>query len=461
MTVYVDTLRSYLHRANKGGMLRMLAGGTSVAFAVFAIGDIVNFVLQVVLARKMGKSDFGVYSYAMSWVFLLTVVSGIALDTATLRFVSAYRATKSWGFMRGFIQRSYEWTIACAIAVTLLSSLAVLIASDFSPGTQGKVFLIGIWMLPASAIVDLQLSLGRAYRRLLLAYVPKRLLRYAAILAGVWFAIVLGFRITSTIVMVISMLTLWVIAVTQFVLLRRRMFPEARSAVPEYDTRVWLLVALPLLGAALTQELMIRADVLVIGALRDSGDVAAYNVAMRISRLVAFALAAVNSMAAPLIAQYYARGNRDELQRLLSMIAMITFWPSLGIALGLAVFADPLLGLFGPGFDESKWPLLILIGGHIVNAGAGSVGYLLSMTGHERDALRVYATSAAFNVIAVFVGVHFGGIIGAAIATALTIAMWNIWLHALSVRYLQVYPSVIAIVWKRRGMSTPGSGDTL
>ena len=78
------------------------------------------------------------------------------------------------------------------------------------------------------------------------------------------------------------------------------------------------------------------------------------------------------------------------------------------------------------------------------------MGYILNMTGHERDAFRVYGISAILNVIAVFVGIQFGGIVGAAIASSITIVTWNVWLHALSVRHLDIHPSILSIVGYRR-----------
>jgi O-antigen/teichoic acid export membrane protein len=154
-----------------------------------------------------------------------------------------------------------------------------------------------------------------------------------------------------------------------------------------------------------------------------------------------------------MISQYYARNDRRNLKRLVKLVAHVTFWPSLLIAGVFAIFATQLLGLFGGGFGEGRAPLIILLVGQTINAAAGSVSFILNMTGHERDAFRVYAVSAAINIVAVYVGIELGGIVGAAIASSVTVALWNIWLHALSVRYLGVYPSVVTFerFRKRRG----------
>ncbi|MEL6131288.1 MAG: hypothetical protein AAFR30_15465 [Cyanobacteria bacterium J06628_4] len=40
-------------------------------------------------------------------------------------------------------------------------------------------------------------------------------------------------------------------------------------------------------------------------------------------------------------------------------------------------------------------------------------------------------------------GIHFFGIVGAAMATAFAMALWNVWLYVLVVRYLGVRPSIV------------------
>ncbi|MEO0985183.1 MAG: polysaccharide biosynthesis C-terminal domain-containing protein [Cyanobacteria bacterium J06639_14] len=111
--------------------------------------------------------------------------------------------------------------------------------------------------------------------------------------------------------------------------------------------------------------------------------------------------------------------------------------------MGLIYFAQPVLQLFGPEFIAAKGSLIVLILGQLVNVGAGSVGYLMTMTGYQNQSALVMVVSALANVILNLMGIHFFGIIGAAIATALSMAMWNIWLYSLVVQKLGVRPSIL------------------
>lgn len=459
MTSYAATARRYLRRANQRGMGGALARGSTIAFVVFSLGHLVNFVTQVVLARTMGRAEYGTFAWVSSWGVLLTVVAGIGLDTTALRMIPTYRTREQWGLLHGFLTYAGRLTVAISVALAATISLAILLASGFAPSERMTVLAVGVWIVPASAMLDLQTSVARAMRRLLLAYTPTRVLRYLALLVvvgGLWAADVRVDALRATIVALVS---LALIVLVQGLLIRRRTDERVAAAPPERVSRDWLTIALPLLGIALTQSIMQRTDVLMIGSLMSPADVGVYNVATRVASMVTFVLAAVNAMAAPMIAQYHAAGDRARLQQLVTLVAHITFWPSLAIAAAMALFAVPLLDLFGAGFSEGRVSLLALLAGQVINAGAGSVGYILNMTGRERDSLRVYATSAVFNVIAVFVGIRLAGIEGAAVATGLTIVLWNVWLHQLAVRNLGIYPSVLSLVWRRHGEPRTGADD--
>jgi O-antigen/teichoic acid export membrane protein len=97
------------------------------------------------------------------------------------------------------------------------------------------------------------------------------------------------------------------------------------------------------------------------------------------------------------------------------------------------VFARPVMGIFGGDF-EAGWPILIIgTAGQLVNCGVGSVGYLLLMSGHEKRLIRVQTAMAAVMIVCTVGLVPVFGIIGAAVAAAITNIGMNL-LNLLQVR---------------------------
>jgi O-antigen/teichoic acid export membrane protein len=127
-----------------------------------------------------------------------------------------------------------------------------------------------------------------------------------------------------------------------------------------------------------------------------------------------------------------------------ALIARWLFFPALIVAIALGLGTDLVLGLFGEEFKAARWETIILSCGQLVNVGAGSVGYLMQMTGHHRECAWVFCFSAVLNIIFNGILIPIFGILGAAIATTLCMALWNIWLHQLVVSKIGVRPSIIS-----------------
>ena len=107
------------------------------------------------------------------------------------------------------------------------------------------------------------------------------------------------------------------------------------------------------------------------------------------------------------------------------------FAASLLVALSYLFFGKSIIRLlYGYKYVPAYAPLLILTIGQLINAGAGSVGNVLSMTGNQTDALKGHIISAFFNIILCFILIPRFGIIGAAISTATSLLLWNVILIA-------------------------------
>jgi O-antigen/teichoic acid export membrane protein len=89
-------------------------------------------------------------------------------------------------------------------------------------------------------------------------------------------------------------------------------------------------------------------------------------------------------------------------------------------------FADLLMGFFGEEYIQAAYLLRILIIGQFINVITGSVGFLLNMTGHEKDMRNVVFFSGP---LALGLGLSLTpiyGPTGAAIATAIALASQNL-----------------------------------
>jgi O-antigen/teichoic acid export membrane protein len=205
--------------------------------------------------------------------------------------------------------------------------------------------------------------------------------------------------------------------------------PQARfsalSSAP-LDREIWSFSA-TMLGVVLLEFLIVQVDKIALGFYRGAREVGVYSVAAALAAYVPLVLQSVNQIFAPTIADLHTRGDRALLARLFQSLTKWVAGLTMPLATVIIIFARPLMRIFGPGF-EAGWPILV-IGtlGQLVNCGVGSVGYLLLMSGNERRLIKVQTVMAAVMILLNIALVPLWGIVGAAVAAAITNVGINVW----------------------------------
>jgi len=104
--------------------------------------------------------------------------------------------------------------------------------------------------------------------------------------------------------------------------------------------------------------------------------------------------------------------------------------------------------VFGHEFVGAALPLAIISVGQLMNAGFGSVGLVLGMTGYEREITKGVAVATLTNVVLNMLLIPKYGINGAAFATAVTLFAWNVLLWIAVARYVGVDTLAIPVAKK-------------
>jgi O-antigen/teichoic acid export membrane protein len=435
-------------RLTGGRNLGALGRGAGVAFLLQGAGAALAFGLQVLLGGWMGPSGYGVYSFTVAWAGLVAVATGLGLPATLLRFVPAFASHEDWPRLRGILRIGVLLTAAITVGTAALGTVfALLFATGDGPSWS---LILGLWLVPLLAFRTLVQEMVRGFRRIGLAYGPSMLLRPALIIAGCGVLLALDGDLTAEAALGVTGAAMLAMLVVQAVWFWRGLDAPVRAAQPSYETRAWLKVALPLLLIASFAVVLSETDIVMVGAFLGSKEAGIYTAASKTAGVVGLVLLSVNAIAAPMFSSLFAQDRHDDLAKLASTVAKWIFWPTLAISIVLALAAKPILGLFGSQFPSASWILIALLVGQVVSAAVGSVGYLMTLTGHQRDAARVYGWVAVGHVGLNALAIPLLGAIGAAIATTTSISIWNIWLHSLVVRRLDIHPSVAPRMLSRR-----------
>lgn len=399
----------------------LLVRGASTVFLIQVVGTGVTYLSNVGFARWAGAAQYGVYAYAFGWSKLISAFCVLGFTTAVLKFVPEYVHQQCWTRLRGLLLHTQAITFGVGfLCAAIMAGCAALFAGrEMMPALVAAAIT-----LPLLGVTTLQSQVLRGFQFVTAAYAPGAILR-PILVSTMAFA---AYRMTGNLSgkTILNVLSVAVCAeiLLQSVLLKNQ-FPAHSPRGYEYDVRFWWGLAGPLLLITALQ-LLYQTDVLLIGMLRGPYEAGLYNAAARTATLPSFFLVAFNGISAPLISRLHVAGDREGLRTLVKTTAHGAFWPALAMAIGMAIFARPLMLAFGHDFTASRPAFLILIVGQLLTAMAGSAGFLLMLTGYQNQSVKIYAVAVVINLALNFALIPVWGPVGAAIASVVTTAFWNI-----------------------------------
>jgi O-antigen/teichoic acid export membrane protein len=440
-------VREIHQQAFASGPVGKVVRGGSAAFVIHVAAAGMTYCSQLLIARMIGVESFGVYAYVTAVMVVLAYFAALGFDVALLRFVPAYEAQRRWDLLNGVICYAQRRVSAVGIAIVLIG-ISVILSREVAMSPELRsAFLVGLLLVPVWSLLWIRCSAIRAFGGVVWSIAPDRLVREGMVIGLVGLATMgAGLRVGAAHVIAAALFSSGVgLALTSFAM--RRLRPTAANSVePRYDAAAWRPVALPLLIIGATEALMNRTGVLILGWFGDIKGAGIYSLALNIALVVVLPRAAINTLFAPAISRLFTRSERATLQLLIASAASWTFFAAGGIALVLALLAEPLLAWFGPGLKDGVTALRILLLAQTLAAGAGSQMYVMTMTGHERSAAALLALSAFTSTVAGVALIPLFGLVGASIATSAGLILWNTAMALFLWRRMRLLPGVLAML---------------
>jgi O-antigen/teichoic acid export membrane protein len=408
-----------IDRSEAGAARRFAAS----AFLARVLNAALGFLTQIVLARWMGDREYGIYAYVWVWLLLAGGIGSLGLPVAALKFIPDYRARADFAGLTGFL-RFVRGIALLPCILGALAAAAILLA--FSRGdalAYLPVALIALVVLPVYALTDIQTGIARAYDFLDLGLLADYLVRPILLLAlagAIWLA---GLSGSAVNVMAATLVATAVTALVQGVILQKRLRARIPAGSVRRDLPRWAEAAWPLLGVAGFTLLLGSTDIIVLKLFVGPEEIALYFAATKIVAIASFVSYGVANTSAHRFAEHVATGNRQGMADLAGQTVRWTFWPTLAVATFLALAAGPLLSLFGPHFSTGAPIVMVLGAGLVAGAAVGPADRALAMAEHGRITALIYAASCLANVALALLLIPLFGLVGAALATALAMAI--------------------------------------
>lgn len=422
------------------GFNSLMRGG-GLVFFIKVLGALSAYIFALVAGRMFGAGAYGVFELCLTFLMILGTFGRLGLEGVWVRFLPEFFVKKQpWQF-RQIARKTIVFSlITTGIVGALLVFFADEIAGFFSSeGLAPALVFTGI-ALPLYTLVTLLSEGFRAFKDMgrfsLFQNGTVTLLAALLLLPGALIAVPERSYPTFVFAIALFIVTLW--SGYSFYRKMKRNIPVKEAHETNIPFRSLLKISIPMMISGTLFYFLTWTDTLMLGYFQSDEDVGVYRVAFRVATLITFAQFAINAVAAPMISEFYAANDLDGLRKFVRQIGWINFLVSTPIFLGLVIFGPQALALFGGAFDGGLLVLVVMALAQWVNALCGPVLYLLNMTGKEKIAQKIITVASVVNLILNFVLIPLYGILGAAVASGISMMLWNIAAMIAVFRYYKI-----------------------
>lgn len=400
---------------------RRLLRSTALVFLVRGMGALSGFVMSLFIARVLSPMETGYFFLAITVISVLCPIGLLGTDTACLRFIGGYAAEDDWARSREVALVTWRWagTVLFLGSSTLLVTAPWLAENLFKKPGFGCVLQA---MSPALALMGGGMLLAaqlQAVRRTTQSVFILSICVPVCVISGIWIFPV-ETALAATKIYVLSGIIALSIGVYWWCRVAALSPRQGIDKIHLWNTckPLW---AITILSAIATWSSQFFAGMWV--SAEEVGHLA---VAQRTANLVSFILITVNFIVAPRFAALYKQEKHKEFRELALRSVRLMSVCGAPVVLSLCFFPSEVMNLFGVAFRSAAPLLVILAIGQYVNVITGSVGFMLTMSGHERDLRKLTLIAGLFTVLLTLTLTFFYGVIGAAISNALSVAVQNL-----------------------------------
>nr|WP_246221154.1 polysaccharide biosynthesis C-terminal domain-containing protein [Phytoactinopolyspora mesophila] len=394
----------------------------------------VNFGIGIIVGRGLGTDGTGTFFQVIAVFIILANVLELGADTGLVRFCSGSVATGRNGELRPLVRTAIVPVVCVGAVLTaaawmLTPQLAGFLSASPDVPTEQIVRMLVPFVVLASllaVVLGATRGLGSVATFTVLQNVALPVGRFVligiALLAGAGLVDVLkAWIVPLPIVAVIA------VAILARQLARRTRgrlegVPENHEATRVLRRRFWGFSSARGVSAAV-EILLEWVDVLIVAAFLSPAEAGIYAVVSRSVRAGQVVQQAARVAVAPMVSAALARNDVAEARRLFVVVTRAMVLMSWPFYLMLACFAPGILSIFGPGFAQGSNALTIMSLTMALAAAAGMVQTVLLMGGKSSWQLADKSAALGVNVGLNVVLVPVWGVVGAAVAWAVTVAV--------------------------------------
>ena len=391
-------------------------------------GQVMGYLLTLMIAHYFGAKGLGDYVLSSVVLRLFTLFSKLGADTFSIRFIASFAKQGKWKSIQIFRVKIIRLLSISSIVLSLLMYYLSQEIANLIQANVNHIKLNAFFVLPMTFFMLHYQSL-RGLKKIVQFSFFYRMSQATFSIISIF--IIIQFILDGNVPVYAYLSSLSIVSFLAFLSFHQNYNRLKKinddEKIEDLKYSDILKISIPLMFAQSVQFIMASTDKLMLGSMRSPEEVGIYFTAFKLSMFASVALMAVNSIAAPIFAELYGKKDFIGLKKVAHQSSKIIFLTTLPIVLVFFLFPNFLLGLFGAEFAEGGIKAFVFVSfGKLISSLSVSVVNFLQMTGKQVIFMIVLSFGAIVNILLNFFLIPEFGINGAALASMISLSMWNL-----------------------------------
>lgn len=407
----------------------------SMTFVASLVNMALAYLVTILLGRYLGPSSLGLYRMNSTLYSFALVAGMVGIPAAMIKYVAEFKEDKAHLYQIVSSGVITSLVLGVVFLVTFFS-MAGVFARIFRMPELSTLLRIISFVFPLTLVGGVLLGLLNGLRDMkeyntalvlqsvLLVVVTIPLISYGLGVAGA----VIGIVLSS---LGYCIYLIWVSRAYLRITLHK--YISTTKEMLKFGSQIF--------GANVVDLISYRADIILTGYFLTAADVGYYTAAVGLSQFFWLIPNAIQRITYPATSEYWAKKNQDAIQVIVDRSMKYSACIMLPVAL-VAVFygKEIITTLFGEKFIYAFAPLEVLLIGTVINgAVVRAIGSCMAGVGRPDINLKVVILSAVVGVGLNVVLIPYMGIVGAALATTLTLSLTSVLLIFFTIHILDVH----------------------
>jgi len=218
--------------------------------------------------------------------------------------------------------------------------------------------------------------------------------------------------------------------------------PKLNYISPELKKEMFSVAAFSIL-TGVGGSLVFSLDKILVNQLLGLSETGVYTIAFYFGTLVLIPSRSLLRISGTLISDAWKRDDRKYIQDIYSRSCINQFVVAAFLFGGIWINIDSILIILGPDYEGAKWVIFFIALANVVEMATGANAQVIAFSKHYRVALYFLIVLIILVVITMFIFIPKWGIVGAAVAIAMSILLNNLMRYLFILRKYKMQPFTV------------------